>query len=157
MAFNERGLYNKDARYLFSGKDTAIYDGDGTLLSTIESFQAQVNFTNATYQPLGSPIQQEFMTGYSVTIAITECIIADDKFIKDVFDFFNIGRHAPTWNFQSTIFGYDGSESRYVFYDCIPSGQLDLHNFTIGDIIKRTWNLHCNNVPNLQKVLTYPR
>ena len=41
------------------------------------------------------------------------------------------------------IFGYNGSESRYVFNDCVPSGNVDLHNLSVGDIVKRQFNLHC--------------
>ena len=157
MAFNQRGLYDADARRLFSGKDTLILSEEGNILATVDQFQGQVNFTNATYQPLGSPIAQEFMTSYAVTLTITQCTIEDDQFIRDVFDFFHVGRHAPMWTFQSVIFGYDGSESRYIFRDCIPTGQLDLHNFTIGDVIKRVWNLHVNHPPEMQKILSYPR
>ena len=156
MSFNPRATYNKEPRYHFSGKDACIYDSDGELLCSVESWQAQVNFQNASWQAIGSPIQQEFMTGYAVTIAITEAIVEDNKFIREVFDFFHNGRHAPMWTFSSVLKGYDGSESRYVFYDCVPSGQLDLHNITVGDIIKRTWNLHCNQPPELQKILTIP-
>lgn len=154
--FNTRGGYGSDVRRVFSGKDSLLLNEDGEKLVTVDAFQAQVNFTNAQYQPLGSHIQQEFMTAYSITLTITECIIEDNRFIQDVFDFFHIGRHAPQWTFQSVIKGYDGSESRYIFRDCVPSGQLDLHNFSAGDIIKRAWNLHCNMPPELQKVLTYP-
>lgn len=155
MAFNPRGLYNADARRVFSGKDAILLDEDGTLLATVDAFQAQVNVGTTTYQPLGSPIQQSFIVNYAVTLVITECIIEDNKFIKDMFDFFNVGRHSPHWTFQSIIFGYDGSESRYIFRDCVPDGQIDLHNFTMGDIIKRAWNLHCNMPPEMQGILTY--
>ena len=94
MAFNPRGLYGADVRRVFSGKDSIIVDATtGALLSTVDQFQAQVNFTNATYQPLGSPIQQEFMTAYSVTLTITQCIIEDDRFVRDMFDFFTNCRH----------------------------------------------------------------
>ena len=67
MAFNNRGLYDADARRLFSGKDALILSEEGNILATVDQFQGQANFTNATYQPLGSPIQQEFMTGYAIT------------------------------------------------------------------------------------------
>lgn len=154
--FNKRAGYDKDARYLFSGKDGVIYDGDGVLLSTIESFQVQITFNEANYQPLGSPIQQVFLTGYSVALVVSQAIIEDDKFVQDVFDFMHVGRHAPMWNFQSTLFGYDGSESRYIFRDCVPTGNLDLQNMTVGDIIRRNWNMRVNQPPDLQKLLTYP-
>lgn len=154
--FNENAGYYNDPRYMHSGKDACIYDADGNLLCSVESFTAQANFQNATWQALGSPIQQEFMTGYSVTITITEAIIEDNQFIQDAFDFFTNGRHAPSWTFSSVLKGYDGSESRYIYRDCIPSGQLDLHNITVGDIVKRTWNLHCNQPPEIQKTLSHP-
>ena len=155
--FNPRALYDADPRRLFSGKDSFILSEEGVLLATVDAFQGQVNVNTTTYQPLGSPIVQSFITGYAVTITITQCIIEDDQFIRDLFDFFENGRHAVHLTFQSVIAGYDGSESRYIFRDCVPDGQIDLHNFTIGDIIKRTWNLHCNHMPEMQKILTYPR
>ena len=150
----ERG--GRESRYLVSGKDAEIRDADGNLLSTVDQWQAQVTFNNATYQPLGAAQQMEHMISYSVTLAITECIIEDDKFIQDAFDFMKNGRHAPMWVFSSILKGYDGSESRYVFRDCVPSGQWDLHNVSQGDIIKRTLNMHVNRPPSLQKVLTAP-
>ena len=156
MSWNPRALYDKDNRYSFSGKDTSVYDGDGNLLSTIESWQAQVNFTNSTYQPLGSPIQQEFMTGYAVTIAVTQFIVESNDFLRQAMDFFTNGRHAPMWTLSSVIHGYDGSEERMNFIDCVPTGQWDLHNLTIGDIVRRTLNFHVNQPPDLQKVLTIP-
>lgn len=155
MSFNDRALYDRDARYVFSGKDTALYDEDGVQLSTVESFQAQVSFTNASYQALGSPIQQEFMTGYAITIAASQFIIESDRFVRDVVDFFHVGRHAPMWSFRSVIYGYNGSEEVFVFRDCVPSGQWDLHNLNVGDTIKRTLNFHCNQPPDLQKLLKY--
>lgn len=157
MSFNDRALYNKEPRYQFSGKDAEIRDSDGNLLCSVESWNAQVNFTNASWQAIGSPIQQEFMTGYAVTITITEAIVEDGERLRETFDFFHNGRHAPMWTFSSVLKGYDGSESRYVFYDCVPSGSLDLHNISTGDIVKRTWNLHCNQPPELQKILTIPQ
>ena len=156
MSFNQRALYDMDNRYAFSGKDTSIFDGDGNLLSTVESWQAQVTFNNATYQALGAAIQQEFMTSYAVTIAVTQFIIEDDDFIRQMVDFFEHNRHAPTWTLASTIHGYNDTESRLQFIDCVPTGQVDLHNFTVGDIVRRTLNFHVNQPPNLQKILSVP-
>lgn len=153
MAYNEASYKNN--RALLSGKDACIFNEEGTLLTTIESWNAQVNFTNATYTPLGTALQGEFMTSYAVTIAIAQFVVESDKFIQDVFDFFQASRHAPHWTFSSVLNGYDGSEERMVFRDCIPSGQCDLHNITIGDIVKRNLNLHVNRPPELQKLLTF--
>ena len=154
--FNTRAGYNKDTRYLFSGKDAELRDEDDNLLSTVESFQAQVTFANAQYQPLGSPLQAEFMTGYGIVLTVTQCIIMSDRFSKDVFDFFVKGRHAPHWTLISVLHGYDDSEERVVFRDCVPTGNLDLYNLTAGDVLKRAWQMHCNQAPDLQKLLTIP-
>ena len=152
--FNERA--GRESRYLFSGKDAEIRDGDGNLLSTVDSWQVQVSFTNATYQPLGTALQAEFMTGYSVNITIVQAVVESDKFVLDVMDFFKIGRHAPMWTFSSVLKGYDGSEERLVFYDCVPTGSFDLHNITPGEIVRRNWNLHVNQPPEIQKLLSIP-
>ena len=109
---NQRALNNQDAKRIFSGKDSMIFNEDGVLLSTIDNFQGKVNVATTTYQPLGSPIQQSFITGYSITLTIKQCIIEDDQFVQDMFSFFAKGRHSPHWLFQSVIYGYDGSESR---------------------------------------------
>ena len=152
---NQRALYGSDDRRVFSGKDAKIIDEDGELLSTVETFQAKVSNTTTNYQPLGSPISQAFLTGYSVTITITSCIIESERMIQDTFAWFHKGRHAPLWTFQSVIFGYDGSEERIIFRDCVLDGDLDLHNFSVGDIIKRSFNLRCNIAPELLRKLSF--
>lgn len=133
-----------------------IYDGDGTLLSTVESFQAKVNVATTQYQPLGSIMNQAFIVGASVTIALTNCVIESEKFITDTMDFiFTRGRHAPMWSFQSVIYGYNGSEERLIFDSCVPDGDWDLHNLSVGDLIKRQLNMRCNVAPQILRKLSY--
>lgn len=156
MAFNNRGLWNQDARRLFSGKDALLLSADdGQTLATVDSFQAQVTFNSTQFQPLGSPIQQEFLTGYSVSLTISECVIEDNRFVRELFEFFQKGRHSPHWNFAGVVYGYNNSTSFMVFRDCIPSGNLDLMNITIGEIWKRSWTLHVQQPPTLQSLLSY--
>lgn len=123
MAFNQFALMGKGVRNAFSGKDTSIFNGDGNLLVTIENWQAQVNFNTSPFQPLGSPIEQAHLLGYSVTITLSQYIIEDDDFIRQAVDFFTNGRHSPMWTLSSVIYGYDGSMSRFNFIDCVPEGQ----------------------------------
>lgn len=153
--FNPRAIYDKDVRHVLSGKDCALHDEDGTLLSTADTFQAQVTFNNANYQPIGSPLQASFLTGYSISITLTNCVVESDRFVKEALDFFTHGRHAPSWNLKSTLNGYDGSEEVIVFRSCIPTGNWDVHNLSIGDIIKRSVQLACNQAPELQSLLSY--
>ena len=45
-----------DVRKVMSGKDGGLYDENGTLLVSTESFQSSVAVNNQTYQPLGDEI-----------------------------------------------------------------------------------------------------
>ena len=152
---NQRGIYNYDARNVHSGKDAMIFDEEGILLATVDTFQAKMNIATTTYQPLGSINQQSFVTGYSATIAITQCIVESDRLFREILYMTHKGRHAPHWTLQSVMYGYEGSEEHIIWRDCIPEGDWDIHNFTIGDIIKRTLNLHCQQPPELLRQLTY--
>ena len=49
--FNNRAPI--DTRKVLTGKDGALYNDEGVMLATVETFQTQVNVTNAKYQPLG--------------------------------------------------------------------------------------------------------
>lgn len=48
------------------------------------------------------------------------------------------------------IKGRNGSEERLVYNDCVPSGNIDLQNVTVGDLIKRQWSLFVNGAVNQQ-------
>ena len=154
--FNPSSLYGRDVRRVYSGKDATIYDGDGNLLSTVDSFSATMTFNTADYQSLGSPIQQAFLTGYSINIEISNCVVESEQFLQGAADFSQFGRHAPAWTLRSVINGYgsDGNEETWIFRDCVPSGDWNIANYSIGDIIKRTLRLRANVAPELQKSLS---
>ena len=63
----------------------------------------------------------------------------------------------PHWNFQGSLLGRNGSEERVVYKECIPSGQVDIQNVTVGDVIKRNWNFFVNRPPKLQSLLGVDR
>lgn len=141
------GILNKkavnDSRKVVTGSDAALLDDDGKVLATVETFQATMTANTATYQPLGDPQQRDVPVSYKVTLSFTELMVRDDKFIKDCFAYMNSNKH-PEWNFQGLISGQDGSEQRYVYNYCVPSGAIDLQNISVGDVIKRNFNLTVN-------------
>lgn len=143
---------NADARKARSGKDCAVYDGEGTLLATIESFDASVNLSNSQFQPLGSMQAVSLTTGFSVQIQFSELLVKDTKFIKDIMAGMKSGIF-PTLNLQGVLLGYDGNEQRVVYRDCVPDGTINLQGFTVGDLIKRSWSFICNSVPDPQSYL----
>lgn len=148
--FNNRGPV--DTRKVLTGKDGALYSDDGTMLATVETFQTQVNVTNAKYQPLGDAQEHEVFQSYSVTLTFTEVVISDERFISELFAAMKSGV-MPDWNFQGVVQGRNGSEQRMNYRQCVPSGAIDLQNLSVGDTIKRAWSLFVNEPPELQKLL----
>ncbi len=152
MRWNDRG--SADVRRLFSGKDSAIFDEDGTLLATVDAFQGQVTWNNADYNPLGDTQTHSHLLSYKVTLTITSAIIESDKFLRDMYERMSTG--APVWwTFQHDVKGWNGSNERVIYRDCVPDGQIDLQNMQVGELLKRTLSLVVNCPPELQKILTY--
>ena len=142
-----------DSRKVLTGKDGALYNDAGTMLATVESFQAQVNVTNAKYQPLGDMQEHEAAQSYAVTLTFSQIVIEDDAFIQEFVKALAKGE-MPCWNFQGLVKGRNGSEQRMNYRSCIPTGTIDLQNLTVGDLIKRAWSFTVNEPPALQKLLT---
>lgn len=143
-----------DSRFSRTGKDAAIYDEDGTLLASIETFKSNVSIKNSNYNVLGDPQEHEAAGMYNVNITCTEIVIEDNKFIVDVFNYMHTGE-LPRWNMQGSLLAYEGgSEERVLYRDCIPSGDIDLQNFSVGDTVKRDWKLFVNKPPRLQSLMT---
>ena len=120
-----------NAKKVLTGKNGALYNAKGKLLATMETYQAQVNVTNTKFQPLGDPQEHEIFTSYGQTLTCTEIVVEDGEFITDL------------------LAGMKSGE-RLVYNDCVPSGNIDLQNVTVGDLIKRQWSLFVNGAVNQQ-------
>lgn len=142
-----------DSRKVLTGKDGALYNDAGVMLATVESFQAQVNVTNAKYQPLGDMQEHEAPQSYSVSLTFSQVVIEDDTFIVEFMNALKEGT-LPCWNFQGLVKGRNGSEQRMNYRSCIPTGTIDLQNLSVGDTIKRAWSFTVNEPPALQKLLS---
>lgn len=92
------------------------------------------------------------MTGYKVTLTFSQITIEDDAFIEDMFAMMHSGQQ-PNWNLQGVVYGRNGSEQRMNYRGCVPDGNIDLQGASVGDIIKRAWNMVVNDPPELQKLL----
>lgn len=142
-----------DVRKVMSGKDGALYDGDGNLLVAVESFQAQVAITNQTFQPLGNAQERAAMTSYRVTLTFTEVIVEDSEFFRLIMKGLKGGK-MPVLNFRGRMRSpYDNSNEQVVYRDCVPDGTIDIQNMQPGELCKRTWNWIVNQPPELQKLL----
>lgn len=142
-----------DVRKIMSGKDGALYDEDGTLLVSVESFQSQVAINNATYQPLGDAQEHAAMTSYRVTLTFSEIIVEDSKFFKQLIK--GLQTHKmPVWTFRGMVRSpYNNSEEQTIYRDCVPDGNIDIQNMQVGELYKRAWSFVCNKPPELPKLL----
>ena len=142
-----------DSRHAITGKDGAFFNEDGVLLATVDSFTSNVSFNNAKYSVLGDGQEHETANTFSVSLTMSQLVIEDDAFIVELMEALET-QIMPRWNFQGSIMGRNGSEERVAYYECIPSGQVDLQNTATCDVIKRSWNFFVNRPPKLQKLLT---
>lgn len=144
-----------DVRKVLSGKDGALYDEDGNLLVSIESFQSKVSITNQTYQPLGTAQERASMTSYRVTLTMTQVVVEDDRFMSMIMDGMKTHR-MPVMNMRGMVRSpYNDSEQQVVYRDCVPDGDIDIQNMQPGELYKRTWNWIVNQPPELQSGITY--
>ena len=142
-----------DSRHARTGKDGAFYNSKGVLLASVESFTSSVNYSNAKYSVLGDGQEHETANTFAVSLTMSQIMVEDDEFIRELFTAME-KQIMPNWDFQGSLLGRNGSEERVVYRECIPSGQIDLQNITVGDVIKRNWNFFVNKPPKLQKLLT---
>ena len=150
--WNPRGPV--DARRVFTGKDGLFFNESGIILATTETYQVQLNVTNAKYQPLGDAQEHEAFQSYSVSLNFTEVVVEDNAFIQELFNMLHSGQ-GTMCTFQGVLKGRNGSEERMIYRDCVPSGNVDLQNISVGDLIKRQWSMFVNRPPELQNLLSY--
>ena len=141
-----------DSRFARTGKDGAIYNADGVLLATVDSFTANVTYNNAAYSVLGNAQELETANTFKVALTMSQVVVEDDAFIQELVEAME-SQTMPVWEFQGVLKGRNGTEERMVYRECIPSGQVDLQNITVGDVIKRAWNFAVNRPPKLQNLL----
>lgn len=145
-----------DARHARTGKDGAFYNKDGVLLATAESFTSNVTFNNAKHSVLGDAQEHETANTYSVNLTMSQVVVEDDAFFVELMEGLDT-QIMPSWNFQGSLLGRNGSEERVAYYECVPSGQIDIQNVAVGDVIKRNWNFFVNRAPKLTSLLSVNR
>jgi len=73
-----------DPRNILRGYNGELYDGDGNFLAEVNTWQAQINFTNTDYQPAGSKLTWAVPQSYTVTLTFTETVIRDARLLQKV-------------------------------------------------------------------------
>lgn len=73
-----------DPRGILRGYNGELYDGDGNFLAEVNTWQAQVNYTNTDYQAAGNKISWAVPQSYTVTLTFTETVIKDARILQKV-------------------------------------------------------------------------
>ena len=144
MSFRNEHPY-EDFRNVTSGKNGAIYNGNGKLLASVASFSAKESVTTQVYNPIGSMQEMDVPVSFKVSITLEEFVVKDSDFISDIYEM-NENGTIPDWNLQGSIEGRNG-EQRIAYPHCVPSGDIDLQNIVIGDLLKRSFAITCNGRP----------
>jgi len=92
-----------DPRGILRGYNGELYDGDGNFLAEVNTWQAQVNFTNTDYQPAGSKLTWAVPQSYTVTLTFTETVIKDARLLQKVIAGLKKGEPDAVLNFMGVL------------------------------------------------------
>ena len=144
---------NSDARHARSGKDAMLYNEDGEPFAQVNSFSTKGGFNNYKYNPVGQNMELEVNGSIGVTITISEIVVIDGYLFNQVIAAIQNGE-SPVMTLYGAIEGRNGSQERVTYRDCIFSGDQDIQNVSTGDVLTRSYNLHCNGRPENLSQLT---
>ena len=97
-----------DPRSILRGYNGELYDGDGNFLAEVNTWQAQINYTNADYQAAGSKITWAIPQSYTVSLTFTETIIKDSRILQRVVNGLRRGESDAVLNFMGVLRGQEG-------------------------------------------------
>jgi len=92
-----------DPRNILRGYNGELYDGDGNFLAEVNTWQAQINFTNTDYQPAGSKLTWAIPQSHTVTLTFTETVIKDARLLQKVIAGLKKGEPDAVLNFMGVL------------------------------------------------------
>ena len=156
MAGASRDGNTLDPRKVMTGHDGKLYitiDGVSVPLLNVDTFQAQMNFSNTDFQPVGDLMNYAIPIGINCTLTFTEAVVTDEYVMTPILESLKKGI-VPTFDFRGTLDRpYDSQEQQYTYGNCVPDGSFDLQNLTPGEVIKRSTSFRVNSVPEAIKAL----
>lgn len=156
MAGASRDGNTLDPRKVMTGHDGKLYitvEGVSYPLLNVDTFQAQLNFTNTDFQPIGDLLNYAIPTGLSVNLTFTEAVVTDEYVLEPILSSLKRGV-VPTFDFRGTLDRqYDAQEEQITYNTCVPDGTFDIQNLTPGEVIKRSTSFRVNSVPEAIKTL----
>ncbi len=92
-----------DPRNILRGYNGELYDGDGNFLAEVNTWQAQVNYTNTDYQAAGNKIAWAIPQSYTVTLTFTETVVRDARILQKVIAGLKNGEPDAVLNFMGVL------------------------------------------------------
>jgi len=92
-----------DPRAILRGYNGELYDGDGNFLAEVNTWQAQINYTNTDYQAAGNKITWAIPQSYTVTLTFTETVIKDARLLQKVIAGLKKGEPDAVLNFMGVL------------------------------------------------------
>lgn len=146
-----------DPRKVVTGHDGKLYvtvDGKSQFMANVDTFQAQLNFSNTDFQPIGDMWVYAIPISVSCNLSFTEAVISDDLMMGPILDALHNGK-VITFDFRGTLDRqYDDQGQELAYKTCVPDGTFDLQNITPGEVIKRAMSFRVNEVPEYLKKLS---
>ncbi|WP_199615548.1 endoglucanase [Paenibacillus alkalitolerans] len=95
-----------DPRNILRGHDGELLDGDGNFLAEVNTWQAQINFTNTDYQAAGQKITWAIPQSYTVTLTFTETVVKDARLLAKAIAGIQARQPDAIFNFQGVLRGH---------------------------------------------------
>lgn len=146
------GIDEEDMDYSMGVMAAMLVQAANGNVNAAKFLRDNVTYNNAAYSVLGNAQELETANTFKVALTMSQVVVEDDAFIQELVEAME-SQTMPVWDFQGVLKGRNGTEERMVYRECIPSGQVDLQNITVGDVIKRAWNFAVNRPPKLQNLL----
>lgn len=146
-----------DPRKVMTGHDGKLYitvDGKSQFMANVDTFQAQLNFSNTDFQPVGDLMQYAIPIGVSCNLSFTEAVISDNLIMAPILEGLKKGK-VITFDFRGRLDRqYDSKAQELTYGWCVPDGAFDLQNLTPGEVIKRAMSFRVNKLPQYLKKLS---
>ena len=139
-----------DSRFARTGKDGAIYNADGVLLATVDSFTANVTYNNAAYSVLGNAQELETANTFKVALTMSQVVVEDDAFIQELVEAME-SQTMPVWDFQGVLKGTAPRKEWCIvsafrvdrlIYRTLPSGMLSREHGTLRSTDHRNYRTY---------------
>lgn len=145
-----------DPRKVMTGHDGKLYitvDGKSQFMANVDTFQAQINFSNTDFQPIGDLMTYAIPIAVSCNLTFTEAVISDDLIMAPILEALAKGE-VPSFDFRGELDRkYDSQGQQLTYGWCVPDGAFDLQNITPGEVLKRAMSFRVNKIPEYLKKL----